>query len=271
MGELTDLRPDYPIFRTIVITGASSGIGKALALRYARPENVLALIGRDQQRLSAVGQECSSRGATVRIGAIDVRDRVGLASWLTDLDRSTSVDLVIANAGLMAGTPPDGHIEPAESGYAVLETNVLGVINTIQPLLPAMMSRRRGQIAVVGSVAGYIPLPDCPSYSASKSAAMTYGLSLRALLMQHGIRVSVVCPGYVTTPMSARESGRKPFEISPQKAADLIVAGLERNRAVIAFPFFFALATRLHGLLPDRLRRWLSSGSRFTVADQELI
>jgi len=251
--------------RTVLITGASSGIGKALAVHYARERASLALLGRDQSRLAMVADECRKLGGSVQIHPLDVRNRAEMNAWVRGFDEKTPVDLVIANAGLMAGTPPGGEIEPADAGYAVVETNVLGVLNTIQPLLPAMLSRRKGQIAIISSIAAFIPLPDSPSYCASKSAVLNYGQSLRALLAPHGIAVSVVCPGYVTTPMAARESGRKPFMMSAEKAAALIVAGLGRNRPLIAFPFLFALATRLHGLVPDGLRRRLSSGYRFTV------
>jgi short-subunit dehydrogenase len=259
-------RPNEPSVGTIVITGASSGIGKALAVRYARERAELALIGRDHDRLQAVADECGRLGATVRAGVLDVRDRPAMMRWLSDIDQRNPVSLVIANAGLMAGTPPDGVIEPKDAAYAVIETNLLGVLNTVQPLLAPMMARRRGQIALISSLAGFIPLPDCPSYSASKSAVLSYGLSLRALLATYGIGVSVVCPGYVTTPMMLRESGRKPFVMAPDRAADVIASGLRRNRAEIAFPLLFALVTRLHGMLPDRLRRRLLAGIRFTVS-----
>ena len=252
---------------TVLITGASSGIGKALALHYAREGRHLALIGRDSARLQSAADECRRLGGTPHCGLLDVRSRDAMADWIAAFDRLTPVDLVIANAGLMAGTPPDGGIEPPDAGHGVVETNVLGVLNTVQPLLAAMMARRRGQIVIVSSIAAFIPLPDSPSYCASKSAVLAYGLSLRALLAPYGIGVSVICPGYVTTPMILREKGAKPFVMPPERAVALIVAGLKRNRPVIAFPFFFALATRLHGLLPDRIRRWLLRGSRFTVAD----
>jgi short-subunit dehydrogenase len=253
--------------RTILITGASSGIGKALALHYAREGAQLALIGRDSVRLQGVADECRRLGGNPQCGLIDVRNRDAMANWIAAFDRATPIDLVIANAGLMAGTPPDGEIEPPDAGHGVVETNVLGVLNTIQPLLAPMMARRRGQIAIVSSIAAFIPLPDSPSYCASKSAVLAYGLSLRALLVPYGIGVSVICPGYVTTPMMLREKGAKPFVMPPERAVDLIVSGLKRDRPVIAFPFWFALATRLHGRLPDRIRRWLLRGARFTVAD----
>lgn len=253
--------------RTVLITGASSGIGKALALHYAREGATLALFGRDGARLQAVAEECRRLGGTPHCAIIDVRSREAMAEWIADFDRATPFDLAVANAGVMAGTPPEGEIEPADAGYAAVETNVLGVLNTVQPLLAPMMARRRGQIAIVSSIAAFVPLPDCPSYCASKSAVLSYGLSLRALLASYDVGVSVVCPGYVTTPMMLRESGPKPFAMPPERAVKSIVAGLARNRPVIAFPFWFALATKLHGLLPDRPRRWLLRGARFTVAD----
>jgi short-subunit dehydrogenase len=176
--------------------------------------------------------------------------------------------LLIANAGVMAGRPTDGEIESADASYALIETNVLGTLNSIHPLLSRMIARGTGQIAIVSSIAGFIPLPDAPSYGASKSATLSYGLALRGLLRQHGLKVSVICPGYVRTPMMDQESGWKPFALEPAAAAELIVRGLERDRPVITFPFLFSLMTRICGLLPDRLRRWSMEPYRFTVADR---
>ena len=251
--------------KTILITGASSGIGKALALRFAEAGVSLALSGRDGPRLEAVAAECRQRGATIIAHQVDARDRAAMTAWITGVDRKTPVDLVVANAGVMSGTPPQGLLEGSDEAYKLIETNVLGVLNTVQPLLAPMMERRHGQIAIVSSLAAFIALPDSPSYCASKSAVLSYGLALRALLADKGVRVSVICPGYITTPMSAREQVQKPQEMSPEKAADIIVRGLAKNRAVIAFPRMLALLTRINALLPDRLRRALLP--RFTVSD----
>jgi short-subunit dehydrogenase len=251
--------------RTIVITGASSGIGRALALGCAAPGAQLGLLGRDSKRLDRVAADCRTAGARVDTSTIDVRARGEMAAWLETFDNASPVDLLIANAGVMEGTPPGGDIEPSEASYELMQTNVLGVLNTVQPLLPRMMARRRGQIAIVSSLAGLIPVRDAPSYSASKSAVLVYGLSLRDLLRARGIGVSVICPGYVTTPMSQREIGEKPFEMLPERAVDIILRGLARNKAIIAFPFWFALAARIGGLLPDRLRERVTRASRFKV------
>ena len=256
------------ISSTVVITGASSGIGKALALRYARDRAVLGLLGRSSARLHEVANLCRQLGAAVQTATLDIRSRSEMEQWLQDFDTSTPIDILIANAGVMAGRPADADIESSPASYALMETNVLGVLNSIQPVLPRMMARRRGQIGIVSSIAAFVPLPDAPSYCGSKSAVLTYGLALRSALRESGIGVSVICPGYVVTPMMQQESGRKPFAIPPESAADLIVRGLERNRSVIAFPFLFALITRLGGLLPDSVRRWTMP--RFAVGERAL-
>jgi len=251
--------------RTIVITGASSGIGKALAQRYAQADVTLGLLGRDRDRLERVAADCRAAGAKIETGLIDVRARDDMSAWLETFDSASPVDLLIANAGVMEGTPPGGDVELPQASYELMQINVLGVLNTVHPLLPRMMARRRGQIAIIGSLAGFIPLRDSPSYCASKSALLAYGLSLRDLLRAQGIGVSVICPGFVTTPMSQQETGDKPFEMPPERAVDIIMRGLRRDKAVIAFPFWFALAARIGGLLPHRLRERITRGSRFRV------
>ncbi|HWB47709.1 MAG TPA: SDR family NAD(P)-dependent oxidoreductase [Stellaceae bacterium] len=254
--------------KTIVITGASSGIGEALARRYAREGARLGLLGRSDARLRRVADECRRLGSDVEAVTIDVRARAEMFAWLEQFDAAHPVDLLFANAGVMAGRPADGVMETVEASYALVETNVLGTLNTIHPLLPHMMARRAGQIAVVSSIAGFIPLPDAPSYGASKAATLNYGLALRGLLDEHGIKVSVICPGYVRTPMMAQESGHKPGVMEPAAAVELILRGLARNKPVITFPFGFSLMTRIGGLLPDGLRRRTQHPYRFTVAER---
>jgi short-subunit dehydrogenase len=256
--------------RSVVITGASSGIGEALALDYAKEHARLGLLGRNRARLDGVALQSRSTGAaSVEVGAVDVRARAEMARWLLDFDEANPIDVLIANAGVMAGSPATGETEPPDAAYALMETNVLGVLNTVQPIMARMIARGSGQIAIVSSIAAFIPLADAPSYGASKAALLSYGLALRGLLAPRGIKVNVVCPGYVSTPMMQQESGPKPFAMAPEQAVSLIRKGLATNRPVIAFPARFAWITRLGGLLPDRLRRLTSAPFRFTVSRRE--
>jgi short-subunit dehydrogenase len=220
-------------------------------------------LGRNKDRLGKVADECRRLGSEVHISSVDVRARSEMEQWLNEFDTNSPIDILIANAGVMAGRPVTAEIESSDASHALMEINVLGVLNSIQPILPRMMARGYGQIGVMSSIAAFVPLPDAPSYSASKSAVLNYGLALRSALRRSGIGVSVICPGYVITPMLAQESGPKTPAMPAERAAELIVQGLQRNRSIIAFPFWFALATRLGGLLPERLLQ--RTMSRFTV------
>src|SRR5260221_8506800 len=189
-------------FQSILITGASSGLGAALALRYARPGVRLALTGRDPARLAAVSTDAECHGATVERAIIDVTDRSGLRNWIEAIDDRIPLDLVIANAGISGGT--SGETESEDQARRIVDVNVLGVLNTIYPMIPRMQARRRGSIALMSSLAAFRGLPGAPAYGASKAAVKVLGEALRGVLINDGVSVSVICPGFVSTPMTAR-------------------------------------------------------------------
>lgn len=234
--------------RSIVITGASSGIGEALAGAYAAPGVRLALTGRDSGRLAAVADRCRGLGAEVEEAVVDAADRAAMADWLGGLDRRAPVDLVIANAGVSAGTGQG--TESEEQARRIFRVNLDGVLNTVHPLLPGMQARRRGQIALMASLAGFRGMPGAPAYCASKAAVRVYGESLRGDLAGQGIGVSVICPGFVRSRMTAVNRFPMPFLMEPDRAAEVIRRGLARNRGRISFPWPMAAAVWLLAALP---------------------
>jgi len=235
----------------IVITGASSGLGAALALAYAAPNTTLSLHGRDADRLDQTAQQAQALGAQVVTHSGDVTDRADMASWLAERAAAQPIDLLIANAGISAGTGGGGEsLEQAERIFAV---NVGGVLNTIHAALPAMLARGQGQIALMASLAGFRGLPGCPAYSASKAAVRLYGEALRGDLASKGVEVSIICPGYIKTPMTDINTFPMPFLMSAEEAAQRIVNGLRRNQSRIAFPRRFYWAVWLLTLLSPRL------------------
>lgn len=244
-----------PVPRTIAITGASSGIGAALARRYAEPGAHLILIARDLLRLEAVAGACRTRGATTRVEVTDVRDPQALLRTLNEIDDTTAIDLLIANAGILIGNPGADDPEGLRDTVAQIETNLLGAIYTVSAVIEKMLTRRSGQIAFNASLSAFTPSPDWPGYCASKAGLLSYGLSLRERYRARGIKVSVICPGWVRAPINDQFEMWRPFEMSAEHAADIIAKGLARNKAIIAFPWMLAWSARWVTLLPQVLRQ----------------
>ncbi|CAN5711017.1 SDR family NAD(P)-dependent oxidoreductase [soil metagenome] len=238
-------------FASIVITGASSGIGEALALDYAAPGIALALIGRDAARLQAVAEACRAKGATVEAGQIDVVERDALAAWLVRFDEAQPVDLLIANAGISIDKD-NSSIDDFSIVRKTFAVNVDGVFNTVEPLVGRLMARGRGQIAVVSSLAGFVGLPYAASYNASKAAIRVWGESLRYVLKKNGIGVSVICPGFVVSRLTTSAPFPMPFMMTSTQASAIIRDGLARNRPRIAFPIGTKAAVWLGTVLPGR-------------------
>lgn len=244
--------------KSILITGGSSGIGEALARRYAKDGVHLALTGRNHSRLTEVAEDCRKSGAIVETSGVDVQDAERLAIWIREIDATAPLDLVIANAGVSAGTGSGG--ETAEQARTIMSVNVDGVLNTVLPAVDCMKPRRQGQIAIMSSLAAFKGIPGAPAYCASKAAVRLWGESLRGDLHSAGIGVSVICPGFVKSRMTAVNEFPMPLLMESDRAAEIIQRGLERNRARIVFPLrlyavVWALAVLPVTLIDPLLRR----------------
>ncbi len=237
-------------FSVVLITGASSGLGAALAQAYAGPQIALGLLGRDRLRLETTARVCEAKGALVSTATIDVTQASAMASWLQQFDRRYPVDLLIANAGTSAGPDPDSPSEGAEAVARQVAVNLLGAINTVEPLLPELCSRRRGRIAMVASIAAYRGLPYSPGYCASKAGLRAYAEALRPRLEPRGIGMTVVCPGFFDSPMTDRFHGPTPFLLTCDGAARIVKRGIDRGRRRIAFPWPLVLGLQFCDLAP---------------------
>ena len=235
----------------VFLTGASSGIGEALARHYAAQGATLGLFARRADALARLAGSLAP--ATVATWAGDVRDAGALARAGAEfVARFGTPDIVIANAGVSRGALTE---EPADLDVirAVVETNVLGIVHTFAPFVEAMRASRTGTLVGIASIAGFRGLPGSGAYSASKAAAIAYLESLRVELHGSGVAVVTVCPGFVATPMTARNPYPMPFLMAPERAARLIARAIARRRRFYVLPWPMAWLGRLLRFAPRAL------------------
>lgn len=243
--------------RCVLITGASSGIGEALALSYAEAGRFLALSGRNRDRLEAVAEACRRAGAEVDSAAVTVTDRAAMADWIQSVDDRHRLNLVIANAGISV---PQREIDDFDhKSRLVFDINLMGVLNTVNPALERMVARHEGHIAVMSSLSAYRGLGSAPAYSASKAAVKAYGEGLRGWAGRYGVDVSVICPGFVVSRLTAKNRFPMPMQMEADRAARIIRSNLARNKGRISFPFPLYTAAWLLSALPDRIAHRLTT------------
>jgi short-subunit dehydrogenase len=234
----------------IFLTGASSGIGAALARHYAAAGATLGLVARRRRELE---QLAAALPKPCEIYSLDVRDAAGLAGAARHFIAGHGLpDAVIANAGLSVGTLTE-HPEDTEIFQEVLAINVIGLVNTFQPFLAGLRERSTGTLAGIASVAGYRGLPGAGAYSASKAAAIAYLESLRVELRGSGVRVVTVCPGFVDTPLTRVNPYPMPFLMRPEVAAAKIAARIAGGRPYSVIPWQMAVVARALHVMPDWL------------------
>ena len=236
--------------KNILITGASSGIGEALALYYAQNgAEILFLCGRNAERLDSVRLRCEEKGCRVYAEKIDVKDRKSVEEWIKKCEEIAPLNIVFANAGVSTGE------ENPDNIFNTFNTNVMGVLNVVVPTAEIFKQRedKDKTIVITASIAGYHGLPSCPSYSASKACVKAYGEALRGDLKKHGIKVCVVCPGFVRSRITDKNTCPMPFFMEADKAAEIIAKRVDKNVGLIAFPWPMRLSVWFMSILPNRL------------------
>jgi short-subunit dehydrogenase len=238
----------------ILITGASSGLGAALAWHYAAPGRTLVLWGRDRQRLEAVAMNCRGAGAQVAVRSLDLSDSAAAIDAVEQEDDAGAIDLALLVAGMGDTQAPGDLVEDAA------QVARLGLVNfvaaaAIAAALAARMARRgEGGIVLVGSAAGFHALPFAAAYAGSKAGIAHFAQALRLGVKQYGVRVTLVSPGFIDTASGRRVPGPRPFVLQSSDAAARIARAAARGQAHAIFPWPFIVLRWLDRLLPRMLR-----------------
>lgn len=248
--------------QNILITGASSGIGRALAIYYSQHgAKNLFICGRNAERLQETAKECAKNGTKIHTKVLDVADKESTTEWLDQCEHIAPLNLIFANAGVSTGQ------ETPENIYNTFNTNIFGVLNTITPAIENYTKRNSGTriIAITASIAGYHGLTGCPSYSASKACVKAYGEALRPRLAKEGIQINIICPGFVRSRITDKNTCPMPFFMEAENAAKIIAQGIEKNTGLIAFPFPMRLAAWFGSILPNAISNFIYSRLPYKV------
>lgn len=234
----------------VFITGASSGIGQALALHYANEGAIIGLVARRASLLSKLQNSLPSETA---IYALDVRDGDALEKAAHDFIARFGVpDIVIANAGVSAGTLTENK-DDIKTFKGVIDINLLGMVHTFQPFIKSMKHAKKGSLVGIASVAGIRGLPGAGAYSASKAAVITYLESLRVELAPEGVNVTTIAPGYIKTPMTDINQYAMPFLMAPDVAAKKFAQAIAKKKRFIVIPWQMGWLAKIMRFLPPWL------------------
>ncbi|KAK5579048.1 hypothetical protein RB653_008726 [Dictyostelium firmibasis] len=245
--------------KNIVITGASSGLGRSLALHYSKNPGVkLGLIGRDTDRLEKVKNECLKNGAEyVEIVSIDVSNQIEMEKFLNDFNKRIPIDIIYANAAVNELILPK-ELSFTERSNKIVDINVYGLLNTVLPMISIFESRRgvdNGQIVLISSVG---PMTNFvfPTYNGTKAFVTSFGLTLRNRLNEQGIGVSVVVPGYIETPMAhVLDQKELMFSVTPEYAANKTIEGVQFNKGLITFSRSIYMLSVFFSLFPPNFAK----------------
>lgn len=248
----------------ILITGASSGLGEALALHYATQKNTLVLIARREDRLAAVAHRCRDKGAEVETIVADVNDfsrmkEIGIHLCEKPIDR------IILNAGISVGH--NGGVTPFEDFERLFKTNFLSVHALLEPMIPKLIEQKSAEIVFISSLASLLTMPTSIAYSSSKRALNAYAEGLHYQLKAHGITVMTIMPGFIDSEMTRKNRFKMPFLLKTNEGVTRIAYAIERKKIRYAFPFRFYLMIRIVLLFPQSLRDKIVNFTNFKKGD----
>lgn len=249
--------------KVILLTGASSGIGEALAVELARRGATLGLLARREDLLQDLATRCESAGGTARIFPVNVTDSDGLHLAAEHLRGEFShIDILIANAGIGGNDEATRTYQP-DAVKAIIDVNLLGAVNAIHAVVPAMLERGSGQLVGISSLAGFRGLPKSAAYSASKAGMTAFFESVRLDVQAQGINVTIIQPGFIKTPLTAGRHNKMPFIMELEDAIPHFVRAIEKKKKFAAFPWQLATIVRAGKFMPAWLYDRIAGGARF--------
>ena len=249
--------------KTVFLTGASSGIGEALAVALAKKGAVLALIARREELLNDIKAKCEAAGGIARLFAVDVTDEEGLVEAAQAFrDEFAQIDVMIANAGIGGNNKETRDLEP-EAVKKVIDINLLGSVNAIHAVLPDMLERKSGHIVGISSLAGFRGLPKSAAYSASKAGMTALFESVRLDVAAAGIDVTIIQPGFIKTPLTSGREANMPFLMELADAIPHFIHAIERKKRFAAFPWQLATIVRAGKFMPSWLYDRIAGRARY--------
>lgn len=249
--------------KVVFLTGASSGIGEALAIEMAKRGAILGLLARREELLKTLAEKCAAAGGKARVFACDVVDAESVQKSADALrDEFGRIDILIANAGIGGKDRETQELKP-EFVKKVIDINLMGAVNSVYACLPQMLARGRGQLVAISSLAGFRGLPKSAAYSASKGAMTNLFESVRLDVQDRGVAVTIIQPGFIKTPLTAGRKNKLPFVMELEDAVPFFLSAIEKKKKFAAFPWPLATFVRLGRIFPAWLYDRIAGRARY--------
>lgn len=249
--------------KTIFLTGASSGIGEALAIALAKKGAILGLLARRKELLEKLKEDCEKVGGTARVFPCDVTNEDAVQAAVNEfIHEFEHIDILIANAGIGGNNKETRALQPL-AVKKVIDINLLGAVNSVHAVLPQMLKRGRGHLVAISSLAGFRGLPKSAAYSASKAAMTAFFESVRLDVKHLGIDVTIIQPGFIRTPLTAGREAKMPFLMDLSDAVPLFIRAIEKKKRFAAFPWQLATVVRAGKLMPAWLYDRIAARARY--------
>lgn len=249
--------------KVVFLTGASSGIGEALALELAKRGAILGLLARRESLLRDLVAKCERKGTAARAFACDITDEYAVRDTAESLrNEFGKIDILIANAGIGGASKHAKDLKPRDF-RRVIDTNLTGAVNSVSAVLPDMIDKGNGQIVAISSLAGFRGLPKSAAYCASKAGMTAYFESVRLDVSNRGIAVTIIQPGFIKTPLTSGRGAKMPFLMELEDSIPLFLRAIERKKKFAAFPWQLATIVRAGKIFPAWLYDKIAGGAKY--------